>query len=136
MPIETFAWSPLKEPQGDITHRTRSAQFGDGYAQVVGDGLNNKQQSWPLTFTRKTTDAQAILDFFDRHAGYRAFLWTPPLGQLSLWRVTKHSLRPLGGGLYTIAATFEQAFHPAAGDQVSGSSSEAVIINSAAIVLE
>lgn len=136
MPLETFAWSPLNEPQGDITYRARTAQFGDGYAQVVGDGINNRQQSWPLTFTRRKEEAQAILDFFDRHAGYRAFLWTPPLGQLSLFRVTQHTLRPLGGGLYTITATFEQAFHPATDGQIPSPPSDAVIINPAVIVLE
>ncbi|WKN20792.1 phage tail protein [Azotobacter vinelandii] len=112
MPIETFAWSPERDAQGDITYRTRTAQFGDGYAQVVGDGINNRQQSWPLTFIRRREEAQAILDFFDQHAGHKAFLWTPPLGQLGLWRVATHSLRPMGGGVYTITATFEQAFAP------------------------
>lgn len=112
MPLETFTWSPQRDTQGDITYRTRTAQFGDGYAQVVGDGINNEQQSWPLTFVRGTDEAEAIRDFFKRHAGYKAFLWTPPLGELGLWRVTTHSLRPMGGGVYTITATFEQAFHP------------------------
>lgn len=112
MPIETFTWAPAPDVQGETTLRTRTAQFGDGYAQTTGDGLNNKAQSWPLSFTRREAEAQAILDFFDRHAGYKAFRWTPPLGELGLWRVSQQSLRPLGGGLYTITATFEQAFHP------------------------
>lgn len=112
MPIETFTWAPATDAQGDISYRTRTAQFGDGYAQVVGDGLNNRAQSWPLSFTRREAEAQAIIDFFDRHAGHTAFRWTPPLGQLGLWRVATHSLRPMGGGIYTITATFEQAFHP------------------------
>ncbi|SEJ31542.1 Phage-related protein [Azotobacter beijerinckii] len=136
MPIETFTWAPALDAQGETAFRTRTAQFGDGYAQVVGDGINNKQQSWPLTFIRKGAEAQAILDFFDRHAGYKGFLWTPPLGQLGLWRVSTHSLRPMGGGLYTIAATFEQAFAPGGDAQVSNPPSQALVINPAVIVLE
>ncbi|MCP5854454.1 phage tail protein, partial [Klebsiella pneumoniae] len=46
---DTFTWCPYIEPTGSGTFRVRSAQFGNGYRQVAGDGINNEVQSWPLT---------------------------------------------------------------------------------------
>lgn len=110
--METFTWCPLNQPTGDVTLRTRVAQFGDGYSQAAGDGINTKEQEWPLSFTQGEAEAQEIVDFFDRHQGYKAFFWQPPLGGVGLYRVTNYSIRPLRPGLYHIAATFVQTFHP------------------------
>ncbi|MDU7134249.1 MAG: phage tail protein, partial [Enterobacteriaceae bacterium] len=38
MAIETFTWCPRINPEQEVSFRTRKAQFGDGYAQVSGDG--------------------------------------------------------------------------------------------------
>ncbi|RAU39253.1 phage tail protein [Pseudomonas sp. RIT411] len=112
MAVETFTWRPLSGAQGQIDHRTRTSQFGDGYAQVVGDGPNNRSQSWPLTFKGRRETIIEIRDFLDRHAGYRSFLWTPPLGSIGFYRAKEVSISPVGGAVYTLTATFEQAFHP------------------------
>ncbi|MBW3514979.1 phage tail protein [Shewanella sp. NKUCC01_JLK] len=109
---QTFTWTPDNGATGDTQYRTRTAQFGDGYSQAVGDGINSKVQSWPLTFTKNKATAEAITEFFDDHQGFKAFAWTPPLGTASLWKVTQKTNTPLGGGMYRITATFEQAFHP------------------------
>ncbi|EPQ5164044.1 phage tail protein, partial [Pseudomonas aeruginosa] len=50
MAIETFTWVPDDGADVDGTLRTRTSQFGDGYAQESGDGLNGESQSWSLTF--------------------------------------------------------------------------------------
>lgn len=42
MAVETFTWCPMVEPTVTITQRVMKAQFGDGYSQAVGDGINNK----------------------------------------------------------------------------------------------
>lgn len=112
MAVETFTWRPLKAAQGQIDHRVRTSQFGDGYAQVVGDGLNNRSQSWPLTFTGRKDTIVAIRDFLDRHAGYKSFLWTPPLGSVGFYRAKEIGISAVGGLAYTLTVTFEQAFHP------------------------
>jgi len=112
MPIETFIWDPSIDATGDISHRVRKAQFGDGYAQVIGDGINSKSQSWPLAFTGTGEEVIPIRDFLDLHAGGKAFLWSPPLEGVQLYRCATYQLVPLGGDLYTLNATFEQAFHP------------------------
>ncbi|HGX3315081.1 TPA: phage tail protein, partial [Pseudomonas aeruginosa] len=49
MAIETFTWVPDDGADVDGTLRTRTSQFGDGYAQESGDGLNGESQSWSLT---------------------------------------------------------------------------------------
>lgn len=109
---DTFNWIPVSQSSGTITFRTLKAQFGDGYAQEAADGINNKTNSWPLQFAGTKADMQAIVDFFDAHAGYQAFYWTPPLGVQGLYKVKSYSPSPVGGPVYTVGATFEQAFAP------------------------
>ena len=48
--MQIFTWYPCTEPQGRIDHRTLSAKFGDGYAQIAADGIHSTTQSWPLCF--------------------------------------------------------------------------------------
>jgi phage-related protein len=112
MAIETFAWPTQPGDAPDINFRTRTSQFGNGYKQVVGDGPNNKEGSYPITFTGPKAKVQEIVAFFDRHAGAKSFLWTTPLGELGLYSCNKYVPTPMGGTAYRITATFEQAFHP------------------------
>ncbi len=107
-----FTWTPDGKPTGDTTLRVLSAQFGDGYKQDAADGINNKSQSWPLTFTGSSARIAAIRDFFDARMGYQAFYWTPPLGTQGLYKCAKYQIRPLGLDAYSISGTFEQAFQP------------------------
>ncbi|KPE40985.1 phage tail protein [Pseudomonas aeruginosa] len=95
-----------------MTFATRSAQFGDGYKQLVSEGLNSKSQSWPVSITGPAATIKAAMDFLDRHAGARAFLWTPPLGGLGFYTCAGYRPVNLGGRVYRLTATFEQAFHP------------------------
>ena len=110
--METFTWSAQVGAQGETSYRVRRAQFGDGYEQVAGDGINNETQSWPLTFKGKTSAIQPIRDFLRRHEGRKTFLWTPPMGELGLYRCESFRLIPHGAGVYSLTATFEQAYHP------------------------
>ncbi|GAP66831.1 phage minor tail protein [Mizugakiibacter sediminis] len=112
MSTPTFTWQATGNPTGTVSFRVRTAQFGDGYKQTVADGINNKVQSWPLTFTGTKAEMQAIVNFFDERAGWQSFYWTPPLGVQGLYKVTTYSPTPKGGPIYTVTATFEQAFAP------------------------
>ncbi|MDD8160574.1 phage tail protein, partial [Escherichia coli] len=67
MAIETFTWCPRLNAEADINFRVRKAQFGDGYQQVSGDGINPRSQKWTLQFTGTETYIGAIKDFLDRH---------------------------------------------------------------------
>ena len=112
MSAKTFTWIPQVEPVGTVEFRLKTAQFGDGYQQVLKDGLNHKTQSWPLTFVGDQVQIKAIIDFLDEHAGATAFYWAAPLSEPALYRCKRYQPTPMGAGLYTLAATFEQAFHP------------------------
>lgn len=63
MAIETFTWATESGGEGDITFATRSAQFGDGYKQLVSEGLNSKSQSWPVSITGPAATIKAAMDF-------------------------------------------------------------------------
>ena len=112
MSTETFTWVPKVEPVGSVEFRLKTAKFGDGYQQTAADGINNKTQSWPLTFVGDEARIKAIVAFLDRHAGAKAFSWTAPLAGPALYRCKGYQPTPMGAGLYSLTATFEQAFHP------------------------
>lgn len=112
MATETFTWKPNNDPAATIAFRTKSARFGDGYEQRAQDGINNRSQSWPLTFTGQKARIKEIMAFLDRHAGATPFFWSDPLGEQMLYRCSEYQPKAMGGDAYTLTATFEQAFHP------------------------
>lgn len=112
MAIQTFTWCPRVDPTGTVSFRTKSAKFGDGYEQIAQDGINNRTQTWPLTFLDTEPRARQIKGFLDAHKGAQPFYWTPPLGEQGLYRCKTYQATAHGAGLFSIAAEFEQAFHP------------------------
>ncbi|MDH0745728.1 phage tail protein [Pseudomonas sp. GD03842] len=109
---ETFSWCPVVEPTGDGIMKTKKAQFGDGYKQVAADGINNRSETWPLTFRGSEAYIKPIKQFLLDRGGSQSFYWTPPLGEQSLWTCETYGITPLGGGMYTLTATFDQFFAP------------------------
>lgn len=112
MAIERFTWATEKGAEGEVTQRVRTKQFGDGYAQSIEDGINNRSESWPVTFTGMAPKIKAIMKFLDRHKGAKGFLWTPPLGELGLYKCTGYKPVHRGGQAYALTATFQQTFQP------------------------
>jgi phage-related protein len=110
--MDTFTWSPLIGTQGTGTLRVLSAQFGDGYMQSVADGINNEVQSWPLQFRGDATYIMPILTFIRQHAGYKSFLWTPPLDIERAFKVASYDLTAIQADRYTLAVTLQQDFKP------------------------
>ena len=110
--MERFTWCPRIEPKGTNDFRTLSAQFGDGYVQEVGDGINNETRSWNLSFRGKAKYIKPIRDFLRAHKGYLPFEWRPPLEEMGLYKVTRFEVVDHGAGSYSINATFEQRFAP------------------------
>jgi phage-related protein len=111
MAIETFTWQ-TERGEGEIKQATRTTKFGDGYAQTVADGINNKSQSWPFSHTASEARIKEIMAFLDRHQGAKSFLWTPPLGEVGFYKCNGYKPAPKGGKVFTLSATFEQVFHP------------------------
>ena len=112
MAVETFTWCPKVEPTSSPEYRVRASKFGNGYEQVVGDGINNKVDSWPLTFVLSQAVAIEVKAFLDRHGGFKSFLWTPPLGEVSFFRAKAPTITPNGAGIFTLTTTFTQSFLP------------------------
>lgn len=113
MAIETFDFDRQAGSAGTIEYRVRETQFGDGYAQAVGDGLHNKVQTWPLSFVGDIATIQPIIDFLDRQSGYKSFLWTPPGdGSARYFRAKKWTLTSTGAGVYNLSVEFKQVFSP------------------------
>ncbi|WP_419689148.1 phage tail protein [Burkholderia theae] len=110
---DTFIWSPTVEGfGGDTTLRVRKAEFGDGYTQRAGDGLNNRLTPYNLRFVGKADKISAILAFLDAHAGAVSFFWTPPLRPQARFVCEKYTEPVKNGNVYTITAQFEPTFAP------------------------
>jgi phage-related protein len=110
---ETFNYDRQAGASGKITYRVREVKFGDGYAQVVADGINNEVQSWPLLFEGTLAQMTPIRDFFRRQLGYKSFYWTPP-GESAplLFRADEVTFTSVGAGVYQISAEFKQVYYP------------------------
>jgi len=109
---QVFSWQPSLGVTGSTKFLTRTAQYGDGYSQVVADGINNKADTWPLTFVGDDTKIIAIKAFIDSLQGFRSFYWTPPLRPQGLFRCAGYSEHPEGNGISTLTATFNEVFNP------------------------
>ncbi|EPG4897884.1 phage tail protein [Citrobacter koseri] len=115
MAIETFTWriQSAGQPTTGSKDVIRKAQFGDGYAQVSGAGLNDESLIYEYSFTGKRETALEIYQFLRRHKT-KSFIFTPPFDEVALWRVEADSLKKVvkSKNVMTITATFEQAFAP------------------------
>lgn len=112
---ETFSFCTRVGASGDIKQRTWENDFGDGYTQSGGTGINGKSQEWThqaLGSLEEGQELRLMRDFLDSHEGYRSFLWTPPGGAEGRYRVNGYKLDPQGGGLYRISFTMKQTFTP------------------------
>ena len=78
MAIKTFNYPARVNAAGDTRFRIRKAQFGDGYMQVSGDGINPIIRSWDLTFIGKYSYITSIIVFLGRSSRVKSFQWTPP----------------------------------------------------------
>ena len=115
MAYRTFAWRPSFDANQRVTHRTLDVQFGDGYEQSVGDGINTRREAWSLTFEGKSEKINAIKTFLDEHKGYIPFYWTTSNGDSLLvkskggYSQTRRSSR-LGTDVVGLTVTFEETF--------------------------
>ncbi len=115
MPTPVFTWTPSYTSSITWKPRVLKMQFGDGYEQVVPDGINNKPMMFNIVF-RKISDveAEAIIDFLEARGEAEAFLWTAPAPHDDTQRIWKTE----GGYQYvwdesngnTITTIFKQVF--------------------------
>lgn len=110
---DLFAWTPSYTPQMTRKPRVLAAQFGDGYAQRVADGINAVDVSWSLTFSaRDQNEAAAFVTFLDAHGGHVPFRWVDPNGLLATWICADYGTARTSPRLYGMTATFTRDFAP------------------------
>ena len=78
--MQTF--TPPRPPQigtaQAVQYKTLQAEFGDGYEQPVGDGLNNALERWTLVWAGLGVgEFNQIRAFLDARGGTEVFLWIP-----------------------------------------------------------
>lgn len=108
--IPTFKWNVERDLDIQIEFRVIETQFGDGYVQTAADGINTKNEQYSMRVNAYEAQAKQIMNFFNELEGYRSFFWTPPLGEIGLYRCKDPKPTPQGGGLYTITGTFIKSF--------------------------
>lgn len=110
---DTYLWDTYVGTSGQGTFRTRTAQFGDGYAQDVADGINNEVQQWTHSASDLDSDTlDEIMEFLRAHKGYMRFLWTPPNGEEGYYICRQYTMNPGEGELRSFTAVFEQRSAP------------------------
>jgi phage-related protein len=109
---ETFSYVPDRGFSKTTKPRVLLYQFGDGYAQRTGDGINHIASVFSLTFSgRSVATANAIIAFLVDTGGRTYFLWTPP-GESSQIKVIASEWTEVHDTSVsrTISVTFTQVF--------------------------
>lgn len=106
------AVNPFYSSTASMEFRTREANFGDGYTQRSGDGLNTEIETIPLIWNTLTeSEYNTIIDFLKEREGYKAFNFTAP-GQSSSkkWICKKYNGYPRAYTVYYLEATFTRVY--------------------------
>lgn len=103
----------VSSPGQETSFRLRTAEFGDGYKQVSGQGINTKIDKWTLSWDSiPDTDAETLINFFNALEGSLPFLWQPPKGYTSpvLWSCVGYSRSSLRAFTSSVSAVFTRWF--------------------------
>lgn len=112
---------PSTPPDVTSKHRVEykhlRADFGDGYLQIAGDGINPKREFWDLSFSKyPDADIDAIVAFLDARAGTDPFFWTPtletPESPVKQWIMTSDGYKREhpAYGVSNLTVTFERVY--------------------------
>lgn len=114
MPLNTFvpATAPDVGLSGSNKFRTLKANFGDGYKQRAGDGINTKEKKYSLSWDNlEVSEVNDIITFLDGQAGYIAFNYTLPGDSVSQKFICEdYSETWMQGNLKGCSATFELVY--------------------------
>lgn len=109
-----FTWRPDVLTAQQVQFRTIGVQFGDGYEQVAGDGINTRRESWELSFTKSGAVIDAVKAFIDEHGGYMPFEWINSGGVRKLYRASGYSEARQsssgGSNVKVLTVTFTEVF--------------------------
>lgn len=93
-------------------YRYLEANFGDGYSQRAGDGLNTISEEWRMVWDIITSSEKNILiDFFDQQQGYLNFNFTAPGDSVSKkWIANTPSVTPINATYYKVECVFQRVY--------------------------
>lgn len=112
---QTLPTSPIvsKSSSRSVEHRALSMQFGNGYQQDVADGINNKVETWNITYDSiGLSDRNAILAVLDAAGSWDVINWTAPGGSALKYKLEKSGYTevPVGSNRYTLTFKLKQVF--------------------------
>lgn len=112
MAIENFGWCPARDSgAGDVVPLTRESRMGEGYTVTMSEGINPWKQTHPVTIRGSKAMVKEVMDFLDRHGGYKAFTFTPPLGRQGYYYAPNgYKPLPLGGDNAQVSMVLVQTF--------------------------
>lgn len=111
--IETFHWCVRLDSTGAVDEQILSAQFGDGYEQVAGVGINSGRAEWQVNVRMRKPAIDDVYEFLSRHGQKKAFLWEPPMGVMGLYRRSSAiRISGQGRGMFTLSTSFKQFYKP------------------------
>lgn len=111
MTLRVFTWKMNMGASAETHHNVQKVQFGDGYAQCISVGINNRRTDWSGV---KTGDYQTVIapivQFLDEHRGMLPFLWTNPHGITTKYICQDYTVSQRKGNFWQISLKFEQVF--------------------------
>ena len=109
-PLQPFSQSSTFQ----VKQRIKKAQFGDGYSQRVGDGLNNKYVEGVLVNENITqTQLNTLMSFWETNGLITSFDITLPYNSQTIKVVftSGPSITASAGGIYTVSQEVMQDFN-------------------------
>ena len=104
-----FTWTPTYASLNKtLEPRVLKNNFGDGYTQRTGDGLNVILEKWTVEFVDTVANITTIDDFLKAREGWDDIDWTPPIGSASKYICPSWTRELVGGVSNKLSATFEE----------------------------
>jgi len=100
----------------DVKTRMYVNEFGEGYRQRTGDGINMINTTLNLEWLGSGTDTTALITHFEERAGYQAFTinatWNSDWGINSSWKWTcqQWNVTEIGDDVYRVTAAIRREF--------------------------
>lgn len=110
MATTVFNFPVQAQDSGQQEYIVRRAQFGDGYEQSAGWGLNGKKKTWSITYSGRKSDVDEVISFLEERQGWQSFLWRDPTGSLGLYKALSFQVVPYAEDVWRLTATFEQSY--------------------------
>lgn len=113
MAIDVFQFKTeiQNSPEANFTNAVRTVNYGEGYTQVAGDGINSEKKEWPITISGQADYVKSVLTFIRAHITV-PFIWTDPIGERTTYIVDANSVKwqVIGRGKAVLSATLTQYY--------------------------